>query len=192
MHLLSELTTSVLELISHRPLQSDNDADSATVSSEEIIQGSTSNQVPSNSSHRTMYRHTSVLVDLILETSQWFSTLPIVQLANSSGILPIPIHLCPLPIPLHGFGQARSHSIPSSQLLRDMDPVVSFASPYALSLQCMFSVFLDGTELPVHTEGASLKCHSSPQQSTGWVYTSTLVPGFWKTLCNFSCKSQLT
>lgn len=147
-------------------------------------------QVPWNHSHSTMHQGTSVLVELILESSRWSSALPAIQLANIAELQasPIPIHLSQLPTLLR-FGQTPSRPTPS-QLLCAMIPVVLFASPYALCSWYSCSVFSHGTELPVHTERVLLVCIACPPQSTGWIYTSTLAPGFWRALCSASCTSR--
>jgi len=133
--------------------------------------------------HRS-YRRSSVWVNILLEKLSWSSSPPVIHIVNNDRTAPVNVHLAPLTGP---------SSVPlsfSHHRLCNMEPTVTFVSPCALALQCSFSVFLDGSALPIRTEVTPIKCHSSPMQSSGWVYSALLIPGFWKSLCEDVCMSS--
>ncbi|KAF5340922.1 hypothetical protein D9758_012183 [Tetrapyrgos nigripes] len=183
----------ILQLISRRNMESEGD--STTMSSDA---NSSSNSPPPDKAQarqatkalaeqRSSYRRSNVWVNIVLEKLVWPSHSPVVHIVNNDKLAPLTIHLAPL----SGTNSASSLGF-NSHRLSNMDPNISFVSPCALALQCSFSVFSDGTGLPIHTEVSTLKCHSSPMQSSGWMYSATLVPGLWKSLCMNATPTRYT
>ncbi|THV07230.1 hypothetical protein K435DRAFT_742211 [Dendrothele bispora CBS 962.96] len=181
----------ILQLISRRNL---DEGDSSTMSSDA---NSSSNSPPPekpqtrqatrSAAEQRSFRRSNVWVNILLEKLAWSSHTPVVHIVNNDRMAPVNIHLAPL-----SGTSSSSLSYSTSHRLSNMEPTITFVSPCALALQCSFSVFLDGSGLPIHTEVASLKCHSSPMQSSGWMYSATLVPGLWKSLCEENSPTRYT
>ncbi|KAL0955525.1 hypothetical protein HGRIS_001763 [Hohenbuehelia grisea] len=84
---------------------------------------------------------------------------------------------------------------PSSQPrpLKSIDPTVTFLSRTTITAESFFTVFFDNA--PVFQETTSLVLLSLPEQpeSDGSLFYSTsLVPGFWKTICDHEDPTRYT
>ncbi|KAK1222869.1 hypothetical protein PQX77_014291 [Marasmius sp. AFHP31] len=174
----------ILRLISRRHIDS-SEGDSTAVSSD----GNTSSSPtppPTDFSirggERKTHKRHNIWVNIVLEQLGWQSPPPVVHIVNNNKLMPLVIHLAPL--------TSSNLSYDSARCLASMDPTVTFASPFPLAPQCSYSVFQDGSGLPMFTEEAALKCQSNPMQSAGWMYSASLIPGLWKTLCGSSTPTR--
>lgn len=130
---------------------------------------------------------TVVYIDIILEQLSWSVPRPVIHLIDNERDSPLRVHLSPLShdsqvdcgdgdlTPTH-----TTRSLPT--LMHGLDPAATFVSPCALALQTTYSVYIDDHGDPLHTEVVPLTCQSSPMQSAGWLYSATIVPGFWRKL----------
>ncbi|ESK93964.1 hypothetical protein Moror_12921 [Moniliophthora roreri MCA 2997] len=180
----------ILQLISRRPIE--HDSESATVSSD----GNSSSTPPpadayysSGNERSTGSRRNGIWVNIVLEQPSWPSPPPVVHIINNNKLMPLVVHLAPLSSSSH---VSLNYDSSSSHRLAFMEPTINFASPCALALHCSYYVFLDGAGLPIHTEVAPLKCQSSPMQSSGWMYSASLVPGLWSSLCESASPTRYT
>ncbi|KAL0579308.1 hypothetical protein V5O48_002706 [Marasmius crinis-equi] len=174
----------ILQLISRRHIESSPEGDSAAMSSD----GNSSSATPPpadvyclGGERKASKRH-NIYVNIVLEQLAWQSPPPVVHIVNNNKLMPLVVHLSPL--------STSGLTYDSSHCLASMDPTITFASPFALAPQCSYSVYQDGAGLPMFTEDASLKCQSNPMQSSGWMYSASLVPGLWKTLCGSSTPTR--
>ncbi|KAK7032271.1 hypothetical protein VNI00_013230 [Paramarasmius palmivorus] len=181
----------ILQLISRRPME--HDSDSTALSSD----GNSSSATPpptdaygSPTSERSSSgRRNNIWVNIVLEQPSWPSPAPVVHIINNNKLMPLVVHLAPLSSTSH---VSLNYDSSSSHRLAFMEPTINFASPCALALHCSYYVFLDGAGLPIHTEVAPLKCQSSPMQSSGWMYSASLVPGLWNNLCESASPTRYT
>jgi hypothetical protein len=103
----------------------------------------------------------------------------------------VPSHLSPRYLPTSPadvfHNSAKSHPLPMCHI----DPNVSFKCPaFINNVGSSFSVFIDDLSVPVHREMTTLVCSGSQPSLTDaqceFLYTTTLVPGYWSVLCNSS------
>lgn len=179
--------STVLHLISRRPSP---DAESGTGSSSTTSDYSRASLTPPPEFSESFgHYRTIIYVDVVLEPVAWSTPYPVVHFIDNMATMPLSIHLVPLEDPLYYGDALPGQSTPS--LLRTLDPTITFASPCALVLYSTFCVFLEGMSDPIHTEVVPLKFHSSPVESSGWQYSTTLIPGFWKSFRESTCRFQL-
>jgi hypothetical protein len=183
----------LLDLISNRntsPTDCDPPISSPSPSSDNSIQATSP---PPFRSHPQAKR-TFIYVDILPEPLPWPSPFPIIRFTES-GCNPLTIRFTSPPPDrdssadpdLNNGVQSSSSSSHDPQ-----NPVVTFASPSILHPQASFSVFLLGETTPVHSEVVPLICCASPLQGCEWTYSTTLVPGYWKTLCKCPDPSRYT
>jgi hypothetical protein len=118
---------------------------------------------------------TPVYIDILPESSSW---------SNSSSSRP-----CASSPSKSSQGAAASH--PSSNTprrMKDIDPTVTFVSPTVVIGKSSYIVLLDGA--PIHSEDTKLECIGpyptgavNPSNDGPLLYSTTLVPKFWDTLC---------
>jgi hypothetical protein len=72
--------------------------------------------------------------------------------------------------------------------MKDIDPTVTFVSPTVVIGKSSYIVLLDGA--PIHSEDTKLECIGpyptgavNPSNDGPLLYSTTLVPKFWDTLC---------
>jgi hypothetical protein len=178
---------AVLELISKRGRGSstgcDFQASSPSPSSDSSLQ--TTSPPPVRSDTQVQAKRIYIYVDVLPEPAPWPSPFPIVSF-KEHGRSPLRIQFTSPP-PEYDVSIDHSDSIgaqPSTSSLTPYatNPVVTFASPCNLQPHASFAVFLDGESSPVHSEVVPLICCASPLQGFEWLYSTTFVPGFWKTL----------
>ncbi|KAH7909648.1 hypothetical protein BJ138DRAFT_1010403 [Hygrophoropsis aurantiaca] len=96
--------------------------------------------------------------------------------------------------PPHSRLPGTSHSQPSSspRPIHSIDPTVTFVSPSAMIAKSSYIVLLDGA--PIHSEDTKMQCVGpcqNPSTATNaapssLLYSTSLVPKFWDTICNSS------
>lgn len=186
MTVTDQAAKSVLDLISRRH-HSPADSDSQGTSSPAVSESSRTTSAtppPSSWSHArssgqaSQGQPTLLWVSIILDRPSWTSSPPVVHVVRNAKPIPHTIHLSTSALSPHD----------SDQILSSVDPTIKFASSIALDPHCSFSVFIDDDSLSIHTEVAELKCQSSPLNSSGWIYSATLVPGFWDVLRKSACE----
>ncbi|KAF9069000.1 hypothetical protein BDP27DRAFT_1421426 [Rhodocollybia butyracea] len=125
-----------------------------------------------------------VWVNIVLEQLSWPSPPPVINIVDTEELMPLSVHLAP---------NSRMDAISSAygSVLSKLEPVVTLASPYTMDLYCSFSVFADGTGLPIHNESSMLTLHSTTHGS-GNIYSASLVPGLWKSLCDSTTPTRFT
>ncbi|KAJ3714075.1 TEA/ATTS domain family-domain-containing protein [Lentinula raphanica] len=180
----------ILQLISRRSIEDDADPEQ---------QGTAYRQSPSVSPsvERSLSQSTvsqspvTIWVHLALERSPWSdsSVPPLISLANNEKAMTQVIHLISKSSGMN-FSSSR-HGFVNTGLLSHLEPMVAFESPYVLETRCSFSVFMDGSGIPIHSEFAYLTKHSHTQ-SSGMMYSGRLVPGFWQSLCESSAPTRFT
>lgn len=86
-------------------------------------------------------------------------------------------------------GAAASHSSSNTpRRMKDIDPTVTFVSPSVVTGKSSYIILLDGA--PIHSEDTKLECigpypsgSMNPSNDGPMLYSTTLVPKFWETLC---------
>lgn len=126
-------------------------------------------------------------IHILLDKHSWRpSVIPVISLIESSTSTPYQIRLSSY----YG-GYIPPGSLASSCYhLAGMSPMVQLNSPFPLLPHSSFLIYLDGCSSPVHMESVALSCDSLPVETTGWIYTMLLAPGFWNTLS--SCAGDCT
>ncbi|KAH7868416.1 uncharacterized protein C8R40DRAFT_1074885 [Lentinula edodes] len=170
---------SVLQLISRRNIEDDPDSGEHIFAQSQPASPSPENnliqsQSPSRSSK-------TVWVSVVLERLSWSSPSPIIDLVNNEKVIPQVIHLTPK---ISMNASSSSYGSMGMGLLSHLEPLVTLASPYKLERQCSFSLFLDGSGLPMHKH--------SHTQSSGIMYSGRLIPGFWRSLCESTAPTRFT
>ncbi|KAK0434735.1 hypothetical protein EV421DRAFT_1689264, partial [Armillaria borealis] len=153
----------ILDLIC-RPF--DNDVDLGTGSSNGCSVHTTS-PLPDLRSQRL-----NIWVDIILE-EPYSRQQPLVNFVANHRESPLHIRLAPL---------ASTSSDYAFLPLSGSDPTINFMSPYPVNQECTFSAFVHTSSLPIHSEVASMSCICSPMDRTGWLYSASLSPKFWKVM----------
>ncbi|KIK55107.1 hypothetical protein GYMLUDRAFT_264250 [Collybiopsis luxurians FD-317 M1] len=171
----------IMQLISRRPLDNDGDSSGSSYSESPSASPAPENHIPQDiSTQRTIW------VNLVLDRS-WSSPPPVVNLASSEKVMPLIIHLAPSP----NASLSSGYGSLGAGLLSNRESRVTIASPYILQRHCSFSVFVEGLEHPIHRESSPLTIHSSLQRS-GIMYSASLVPGFWQSLCDCATPTRYT
>ncbi|KAJ3762650.1 hypothetical protein EV360DRAFT_66896 [Lentinula raphanica] len=139
------------ELISRRSIEDDADSEQ---------QGAAYRQSPSVSPsvERSLSQSAvsqspmTIWVHLALERSPWSdsSVPPLISLANNEKAMTQVIHLISKSSGMN-FSSSR-HGFVNTGLLSHLEPMVAFESPYVLETRCSFSVFMDGSGIPIHME----------------------------------------
>lgn len=151
--------SSVLDLISYRniPVTSTNSqseysqtASPSPPADQHTPLTSSANGRPSLSTPLTVY------VQITLGFNTLPKLAPVVHLARNSVQNPQSIHLSAL-----------------------SGASIVFISPAALSLQSKFTVYKNGSNIPIHTEVVPMTFISSPRQRSGWLFRSQILPAFW-------------
>ncbi|KAJ3922918.1 hypothetical protein F5877DRAFT_183, partial [Lentinula edodes] len=176
----------ILQLISRRNIEDDPDSGEHIFAQSQPASPSPENnliqsQSPSRSSK-------TVWVSVVLERLSWSSPSPIIDLVNNEKVIPQVIHLTPK---ISMNASSSSYGSMGMGLLSHLEPLVTLASPYKLERQCSFSLFLDGSGLPMHSESAYMTEHSHTQ-SSGIMYSGRLIPGFWRSLCESTAPTRFT
>lgn len=162
-----------MQLISRRNVENDGDSGGSTYS------GSPSPAPEMRLSQGSFSDGKTVWVNIVLERLSWSSLPPVINIVNNEKVMPLVIHLAPtsgINPPLSCFDSM------NTGLLSNLEPTVTFASPYSLERRCSFSVFADNTGLPIHTESAVLTEYPRTR-SSGSLYGVSLVPSLWQSLC---------
>jgi hypothetical protein len=132
-------------------------------------------------------------VEILPEPVSWPSTFPVVRVAKDTRG---PLNIRLISSLDYDASRASSDSTgaqsSTSSSHETTGPVVTLSSPSVLPPQASFSVFLDGGRSAVHTEVVPLVCCATPLQGCEWMYTTTLVPGYWKTLRSSTDPSRYT
>ena len=165
---------SVLELISGQ--FSSAEAETMTKSSSE---GSRQGPQTPYENFSSRDHPTVVYVEISIQLST--SPIPVIHFILNDITNPLIICLTPSAVPAY-----QGHSVSRNSrgsVMGTLSNTVEFASPCALTLRSVFDVYRDGSHSPIHTEDVPLKCVSSPVQSSGWLYSTEIIPAFWKTLC---------
>ncbi|KAJ3809450.1 hypothetical protein F5876DRAFT_18971, partial [Lentinula aff. lateritia] len=176
----------ILQLISRRNIEDDPDSGEHIFAQRPPASPSPENnliqsQSPSRSSK-------TIWVSVVLERLSWSSSSPIIDLVNNEKVIPQVIHLTPK---TSMNASSSSYGSMDMGLLSHLEPLVTLASPYKLERQCSFSLFLDGSGLPMHSESAYMTEHSHTQ-SSGIMYSGRLIPGFWRSLCESTAPTRFT
>jgi len=124
--------------------------------------------------HSVSMQQEHVSVKILLQNELWPAPTPTIQLSTDTNH-PQSIQLSPSPQ-----GGTMSQSKSSRNILPYLSGAIELCSSCALLLQSSFVVYFEGSNLPVHSEVASLKCISSPILRSGWLYSFDLVPTFGK------------
>jgi hypothetical protein len=170
----------VLGLISNRnkspaDLEDSQDHSPSPSSSTSVAPKSPS---PAHSSTKRIF----IDVEILPEPVSWPSTFPVVRVAKDTrGPLNIRLISSDYDASAEPSDSTGAQSSTSSSH-ETTGPVVTLSSPSVLPPQASFSVFLDGGSSAVHTEVVPLVCCATPLQGCEWMYTTTLVPGYWKTM----------
>lgn len=149
----------VLNLISHR-----STPEPSASSQSEYSQTASPSPPPDQETSSTPYatrglspsNPLTVYVQISLGHDTWPTIAPAIHFVGNSANDPQNIHL--------------SSSSGTS---------VEFLSSTALSLQSTFTVYVNGSNAPMHTEVVPLTCISSPMHRSGWLYGSQILPAFW-------------
>lgn len=72
----------------------------------------------------------------------------------------------------------------SSSSLSLFNSTLRFWSPARVQTTTTFTVFVDATPKSIHSETTYMHPMPTPTGRTGWFYTVTLCPSFWKVLSN--------
>ncbi|OJA17332.1 hypothetical protein AZE42_05915 [Rhizopogon vesiculosus] len=147
---------------------SSTDSPASSAQYSPIMPSSKHNQLPDS--------RTPVYIDILPEPSSWSNS------SSSRPCAPSSSYRSPQ-------GAATSHS--SSNMprrMRDIDSTVTFVSPSAVTGKSSYIVLLDGA--PIHSEDTKLECVGpyptgsiNPSSDGPLLYSTTLVPKFWETLC---------
>lgn len=73
---------------------------------------------------------------------------------------------------------------PNFSSLPLFDSSLRFWSPARVQTATTFTVFADGTPDSIHSETTYMNPVPTPTGRTGWFYTTSLCPSFWKVLSN--------
>lgn len=169
---------AVLQLISHRGTPEPTSTSSQSDYSPDV----SPSPPPPTPSPIPPTLQSSVYVKISLQTELWPSPTPCIDLASGDSALLQTIQLAPLASPPSQPSGRLLQGKSSSALLPFLSGHVQLPSPFPLLPQAKFVVYLTGSSVPIHMEIAPLNCISSPIQSTGWLYSSELVPTFWSKL----------
>ncbi|KAJ4477378.1 hypothetical protein J3R30DRAFT_210634 [Lentinula aciculospora] len=178
----------ILQLISRRNIEDDLEFGESIYSQSPSASPSPDNNVAQSQgtsrSRMTIWVHLQV----VLERLPWSSLPPIINLVNDGKVTPQVIHLAPKSSMNFSFSH---YALMDMGLLSNLESLITFASPHMLERQCSFSVFVDGSGLPIHSEFANLTEHSHTQ-SSGMMYSGRLVPRFWQSLCESPAPTRFT
>ncbi|KAF5391586.1 hypothetical protein D9757_002527 [Collybiopsis confluens] len=172
----------IMQLISRRHFDNDGDSGGSNYS-----ESPSTSPVPEHHISHNISAPRTIWVNLVLEQS-WSSPPPVINLVNNQKIMTLVIHLAPNPSARHpssGYGSLDTNS------LSGLESSITIASPFILESYSSFTVFLEGVEHPMHRESAPLIIHSSMQNS-GSVYSTSLVPGFWQSICDSAAPTRYT
>ncbi|KAK0204970.1 hypothetical protein DFS33DRAFT_1273964 [Desarmillaria ectypa] len=159
----------------------DNDVDLGTGSSNGSPVHTTS-PLPDLRGQQPPSQRLNIWVDIVLD-QPYPRQQPLVNFVGNRRDSPLHIRLAPL---------ASASSYHASLPLSGSDPTINFMSPYPVNQQCTFSAFVDTLSLPIHSEVAPMSCLGSPMDRTGWLYSASLSPKFWKVIFNDSNPMQYT
>ncbi|KAJ3505305.1 hypothetical protein NLJ89_g7488 [Agrocybe chaxingu] len=177
----------ILNLISHRGTPETTSVSSTSECSPAASPSPSLSPSPDPRPSGSNSPQTIVYVDIALQNEMWPTPIPSVHFVANDSTTPQLIQLSPSL-------SASNALLPpgASSLLSSMCPSVEFPSHTGLALQSTFIVYMNGSNSPIHTEVAPLKCISSPMQRSGWLYSTDLVPSFWPVLCSCQDVSQYT
>ncbi|KAH7929559.1 hypothetical protein BV22DRAFT_1029416 [Leucogyrophana mollusca] len=138
---------------------------------------------PSIKSQAPANPRTVVHIDILPTSTTWMNQSPSAgRSSHSAPKSPSHSHLA----------SSSSHPSNSPRLIRNIDPTVTFVSQSTMTAKSSYIVLLDGA--PIHSEDTRLQCvgpyvppSGMPNASdSSLLYSTTLVPKFWETLCNSS------
>ncbi|KAJ4494707.1 hypothetical protein C8J55DRAFT_103154 [Lentinula edodes] len=176
----------ILQLISRRNIEDDPDSGVHIYTQSPSASPPPENNLIQNQSSSRLSK--TIWVSVVLERLSWSSPSPVINLVNNEKVIPQVIHLTPK-TSLNA--SSSSYSSVDMGLLSHLEPLVTLASPYKLERQCSFSLFLDGSGLPMHSESAYMTEHSHTQ-SSDIMYSGRLIPGFWRSLCESTAPTRFT
>ena len=164
----------VLQLVSSRTRRDTGSGSQSGHSSS--VPSSVSPSPPPDRRHSVSTQQEHIYVKILLQDELWPAPTPTIQLSTDIND-PQSIQLS-----LRRQGGTMSQSTLSRNILPHLSGEIELCSSCALLLQSSFLVYFKGSNSPLHSEVASLKCISSPIQRSGWLYSFDLVPTFWENL----------